>query len=240
LAFSDKPLTLNQKVSIPLPISMQIIFEDYYLLVLNKPAGLSTESGTHKHPSAETEALMYFTNSLNENSSSKRLKPTPYLRSVHRLDRASSGVLVFAKTKAALTHLMGQFERRETEKTYRTVVEKAPAAETGTLKHFLKKSEDGKRAIIADTQVKGSQPCELSYTVLKMIGKQAELEIRPVTGRFHQIRAQLAHIGCPVVGDVAYGGKPLKEHEIMLHAERLKIVHPKTEESIVFEVAPAW
>lgn len=219
---------------------MQIIFEDYYLLVINKPAGLSTESGTHKHPSAETEALLYFTRSLNESSTSSRLKATPYLRSVHRLDRASSGVLVFAKTKAALTHLMGQFERREVEKTYRAMVEKAPASETGTLKHFLKKSEDGRKAIISDTQVKGSQPCELSYTVLKMIGKQAELEIRPVTGRFHQIRAQLAHIGCPVVGDVAYGAKPLNEHEVKLHAERLKIVHPKTEEEMVLEAAPAW
>ncbi len=219
---------------------MHIIFEDQFLLAICKPAGLSTESGTHKHPSAETEAMSYYKDSLQKNATAKQQKPTPYLRSVHRLDRASSGVLVFAKTKAALTYLMGQFERRETEKTYRAIVEKAPVPTCGTLEHFLKKSEDGRKAIVSDTQLHGSQPCALSYTLLKMMGEQAELEIRPVTGRFHQIRAQLAHIGCPVVGDVAYGAKPLKEHEVMLHAERLKVVHPATGEVLVLEVGPAW
>ena len=209
-------------------------------MLFRSPAGLSTESGASRHPSAETEALLYFTKSLNESSTSTRLKTTPYLRAVHRLDRASSGVLVFAKTKAALTHLMGQFERREIEKVYRAVVEKAPRTEAGTLKHFLRKSEDGHTAIISDTQVKGAQPCELAYKVLKMEGKQAELEIHPVTGRFHQIRAQLAYIGCPVAGDVTYGGKPYKEHEVKLHAERLTILHPKTELPLVLEAAPAW
>lgn len=207
---------------------MQIIFEDYYLLVINKPAGLSSESGTSRHPSAETEALLYFTQVLNLNSTSKRLKATPYLRAVHRLDRASSGVLVFAKTKAALTHLMGQFERRETEKIYRALVESTPKLKSGTLSHFLMRSEDGRSAIVSDTLVRGAQPCELDYRVLKMNSKQAEMEINPRTGRFHQIRAQLAHIGCPIVGDVLYGGKALKEFEIKLHAERLTIVHPKT------------
>lgn len=218
---------------------MQIIFEDYYLLVINKPAGLSSESGASRHPSAETEALLYFTQTLNANSTSKRLKATPYLRAVHRLDRASSGVLVFAKTKAALTHLMGQFERRETEKVYRAVVEKAPVPDEGTLTHFLRRAEDGRSAIIETTPVHGAQSCVLDYKLLKMRGKQAELEIHPSTGRFHQIRAQLAFIGCPIVGDVLYGGKAGREHEIKLHAEKLTIVHPKTEETLVLEALPA-
>jgi 23S rRNA pseudouridine1911/1915/1917 synthase len=217
---------------------MHIIFEDYYLLVINKPAGLSSESGASRHPSAETEALLYFTKSLNESSTSNRLKPTPYLRAVHRLDRASSGVLVFAKTKAALTHLMGQFERRETEKIYRAVVEIIPKPASGTLANFLLKSEDGRKAIVAETQVKGAQPCELTYKVTKMKGKFAELEVHPLTGRFHQIRAQLAHFGSPIVGDVLYNAKPLREHEIKLHAEKLTIKHPKTGETLVLEVPP--
>jgi 23S rRNA pseudouridine1911/1915/1917 synthase len=218
---------------------MHIIFEDYYLLVINKPAGLSSESGASRHPSAETEALLYFTKSLNESSTSNRLKPTPYLRAVHRLDRASSGVLVFAKTKAALTHLMGQFERRETEKIYRAVVENIPKPASGSLTNFLIKSEDGRKAIISEIQVKGAQPCELTYKVTKMKGKIAELEVHPLTGRFHQIRAQLAHFGSPIVGDVLYNGKPLREHEIKLHAERLTIKHPKTGETLVLEAPPA-
>ena len=219
---------------------MQIIFEDYYLLVINKPAGLSSESGASRHPSAETEALLYFTKSLNESSTSNRLKPTPYLRAVHRLDRVSSGVLVFAKTKAALTHLMDQFERRELEKTYRALLEKSPKPAEGTLTHFLKKSDDGRSAIISKTQEKGSQPCELEYKVLGMRGNHTEVEIRPITGRFHQIRAQFGFIGCPVVGDVAYGGKKVVEFEVKLHAERLKLVHPKTGEEMVLEAGVGW
>lgn len=178
---------------------------------------------------------MYFTKWLNDHSSSKRLKVTPYLRAVHRLDRASSGVLIFAKTKAALTHLMGQFERRETEKIYRALVEKAPKTEAGKLEHFHKRTEDGKKALILTGNEAGTQPCELAYKTLRMRGKQAELEIQPLTGRFHQIRAQLAHIGCPIVGDVLYGGKALVEHEIKLHAERLTVIHPISEQQLVLE-----
>lgn len=217
---------------------MEIVFEDYYLLVINKPAGLSSESGASRHPSAEKEALLYFTKALNEASASTRLKPTPYLRAVHRLDRASSGVLVFAKTKMALTNIMGQFERRETEKVYRAIVEKMPPAQEGKLSHFLKRSEDGRSAIVSNNPSKDAQPVELEYKVLGMKGKFAELEVKPLTGRFHQIRAQLAHIGCPIVGDVTYGAKPEKEHEVKLHAEKLTILHPKTEQILVLEAAP--
>ncbi|MBK7939532.1 MAG: hypothetical protein IPJ82_21685 [Lewinellaceae bacterium] len=126
---------------------MQILFEDYYVLAVNKPAGLSSESGKERHPSAEQEALMYFTKQLQERSSSKRLKSTPYLRPVHRLDRAASGILVFAKTKAALTNLMEQFEKREVEKVYRAITETRPPADAGTLSHWLKKTRKGARRL---------------------------------------------------------------------------------------------
>lgn len=207
---------------------MQIIFEDYYLLAINKPAGLSSESGKERHPSAEQEALMYFTQHLQKNSSSKRLKETPYLRAVHRLDRASSGVLVFAKTKQALSALMLQFEQRTVEKIYQAVVEKPPASPSGHLANWLLKDESGRKALISEKQLRDSQHCILDYITLPSEGKTILLEVHPKTGRFHQIRAQLAHIGCPIAGDVLYGGKPWHEHQIKLHAQRLHFIHPKT------------
>lgn len=217
---------------------MQILFEDYYLLAVNKPAGLSSESGRERHPSAEQEALFYFTGQLQQKSASKRLKATPYLRAVHRLDRVASGILLFAKTKTALVNLMEQFEKKEVEKVYRAVTEKKPPADSGTLKHWLKKDPEGRKALVSEKESRGAQFCELTYKVLEMKGNECLLELRPQTGRFHQIRAQLAHIGCPIVGDVLYGGKFRKENQIKLHAFRLTFKHPKTGAPVELEALP--
>ena len=178
---------------------------------------------------------MYFTQNLQKNSSSKRLKETPYLRVAHRLDRASSGVLVFAKTKQVLSALMLQFEQRTVEKIYQAIVEKQPAEPSGHLVNWLLKDGSGRKALISEKQVRDSQHCILDYITLATEGKTALLEVHPKTGRFHQIRAQLAHIGCPIAGDVLYGGKPWQEHQIKLHAQRLTFTHPKTGVAMTLE-----
>jgi 23S rRNA pseudouridine1911/1915/1917 synthase len=207
---------------------MQILFEDQDLMVIHKPSGLSSESGTARHPSAEKEALELYSQKVLGDGGGMRMKISPYLRAVHRLDRASSGVLVLAKSKSMLTELMNQFERREVKKTYRAVVQKSPPAASGILTHFLKRDETGKKALVFNRAVSDTQPCESEYVVLEKNDEYALLEIRPRTGRFHQIRAQLAHIGCPIVGDVLYGGKFWREHEIKLHAQRLTFFHPRS------------
>ncbi len=210
---------------------MNILFEDADILVLNKPAGLSTESGNAPHPSAEKLAMELF------GAPQKRL----YLRAVHRLDRASSGVLVLAKSKPALSELMRQFEQRLVQKTYQALVEKSPAKDSDVLSHWLKRDETGKKALVFDQYTPDTQPCALEYKVLEKRDGQAVLDITPETGRFHQIRAQLAHIGCPIYGDVIYGGQFWRDHEIKLHAVRLCFRHPRTGTDMKIE-APwdAW
>jgi 23S rRNA pseudouridine1911/1915/1917 synthase len=219
---------------------LDVLFEDYYLLAVNKEAGLSAESGAARHPSAENQALMYFTEELNKNSTSKRLKATPFLRVAHRLDRAASGVLVMAKTKSALTNLMQQFENRAAQKTYYALVSKPMPQKEGTLKNWLKKDADGVKALIFNKDGKGHQICELHYRMVEQRGKDYLLEIKPVTGRFHQIRAQLAHAGAPIVGDSPYGGRPGEPYQIKLHAASLRFQHPKTGEWTEITAPMPW
>ncbi|MBL7809735.1 MAG: RluA family pseudouridine synthase [Saprospiraceae bacterium] len=214
---------------------MNILFEDHDLMVLDKPAGLSTESGHASHPSAEKLAQELFHQKQPE---SRRI---PYLRAVHRLDRASGGVLVLAKSKQALTELMRQFEQRLVKKTYQALTDHAPKHDSGVLSHWLKRDESGKKALVFDQNMPGTQPCALEYKVLERRDGMALLEIYPETGRFHQIRAQLAHIGCPIYGDVLYGGPLWQEHKIKLQAIRLYFMHPRTNTPVTIE-APwdAW
>ena len=115
-----------------------------------------------------------------------------------------------------------------------------PKPPSGHLRHWLARSEDGKTAVITDNQVRNSQLALLDYTFKELKNHQPMIEIKPQTGRFHQIRAQLANIGCPVVGDVAYGAKPWQDHAIMLHAHQLICKHPKTQEPLILEAWPEW
>lgn len=212
---------------------MQILFEDQDVMVINKPAGLSTESGKALHPSAEKEAMAVYHRQLD--SEGKRWGIAPYLRAVHRLDRASSGVLVLAKSRAALSDLMRQFETRTVEKIYQAKVRKALPEAQGTLRHWLKRDESGKRALVFDAETQDAQPCLLEYKILESGNEEILLEIRPKTGRFHQIRAQLAHVGAPIIGDEWYGGEVWRPHEMKLHAVSLTFAHPRSGQPMTVE-----
>ena len=209
---------------------MDILFEDYYLLAVDKPAGLTVDLGNGKLPSVERDALFYLAEVLNEGSTSTRLKATPFLRAATRIERQVSGIVLLAKTKAALLHLQDQSDKGEIEKTFMAITDKVPAAETGALVHWLKKDEKTRKSLVFNRENKNLQRCEMLYAIKEKSWKGALLELHPITDFYHQARAQMAHIGCPIFGDDQYGNRLWKEHQIKLHAERFKFKHPKSGE----------
>lgn len=153
---------------------------------------------------------------------------------VHRLDRPVSGIVVLARTSKALERMNKIFQTREVEKTYWAVVKQVPQVPQGTLIHWLVKNTQKNITTAYPTEVNGSQRAELSYKVLaKLNDGLCLLEVKPQTGRSHQIRVQLASMKCPIVGDVKYGYPTLnKDASIHLHARQLEFIHPVQKELI--------
>jgi 23S rRNA pseudouridine1911/1915/1917 synthase len=216
------------KPSIP-----EILFEDNHLLVINKPAGLLSQGDDSGHRSV----LDVFKDYLKE----KYNKPgNVYLGLVHRLDRPVSGVMVLARTSKAAARLSAQFRDKKAEKTYMALVTGKPTRRKGTLEHHMGSGarSDG-RTPISDRPFTDSRKATLDYEVLNASEDTSLLKLKPVTGRRHQIRAQLSMAGVPVLGDVKYGSAIRgKDRAITLHAWRLVIEHPVGGRRMVFETDP--
>ena len=213
------------------PISTLILYEDNHLLAINKPAGeLVQGDETGDEPLVET---------CKKYIKEKYHKPGEvFLGVVHRLDRPVSGVVVFARTSKALERMNEQFRGRETKKTYWTIVKNKPQQESGTLVHWLVKNEKNNKVTAFVRENKDGQRSELSYRLLKLQSGFYLLEVTPITGRSHQIRVQLASMGCPIVGDVKYGyDTPNADKSICLHARQLTFLHPVKKETISLEAA---
>jgi len=154
---------------------------------------------------------------------------------VHRLDRVTSGVVLFAKKKSALKYFNAQFEIKNIQKTYLAIVSGEVKESKSSLSHFLRKDQKKKIAVIYKTRESNSKPCTLSYIQNKSIDGLSLLEVKPQTGRFHQIRAQLAFIGNPIFGDEKYGSTyKYVKNEVCLHAWKLKFKDFETEKVIEF------
>lgn len=212
---------------------LPILFEDNYLLAIDKPAGLQSDADRHRNPSAETQVADYFR------------KTFPWKKQLvvglsHRLDRPVSGVLLFAKTPAAVKALAAQFEARTVGKFYVAILEQCPPQDEGELKHWLKKDDLQKRAVVVNPHTKASQECRLRYKVLQKKEDKCLVEIELLTGRYHQIRVQMATIGCPVLGDEKYGGKIVNKGVSMIHLHCLRLIfdHPKTGERMEVSTPP--
>ncbi|MGB1111821.1 MAG: RluA family pseudouridine synthase [Schleiferiaceae bacterium] len=203
-----------------------VLFESNQLLVVQKPAGIITEDNPFEANNLEANYRAYLKQKIND----------PYLGVVHRLDRVTSGVVIFAKKRGTLKTLNRWFEERQIQKTYWAITSKAPKEEKGVLIHHLLINQKSKKALVVDPKVKGAKKAELSYKVLSSLDDHYLLEINPKTGRFHQIRAQLSHMGCPIIGDEKYGSTaPYQKLQIALHARSLQLPEPVNGSPVIFE-----
>ena len=213
-------------------MNISIIKETPGWLAVNKPAGIQVERNPFG-PSVESLAYAHLA----------KKRGNPYVGIIHRLDRVTTGVVLVAKKKGALKELNEQFRLRKVRKTYLAMVDKAPPQAEATLTHWLEKDQQEKRAQVVDTASGQGSECTLSYRQLWVDDNgRALLEVSPITGKYHQIRAQLAAIGCPIVGDLHYGAaEAYQPNQIMLHAWKLAFFDPAKKRRLEVEAAaPEW
>lgn len=204
-----------------------ILYEDDVILVINKPAGLMVEPDRNGHPNLLQQVKKYLNTSLPG-------KTDVYAQHIHRLDRPVSGVILFAKQRSVLKNLSEQFAERKVKKYYQALTDKAPAARIGTLEHWHRKEK--KRAMLYDTEIPYSEKAVLTYDIIAIEQERYRWNIELLTGKFHQIRAQLAQLGCPIIGDNHYGSTlPYLPNSIALHAWKLLFFHPITNTEMSIE-----
>ena len=216
----------------PEDIIKDILFEDNHLLIVNKrPSQIVQGDKTGDEPLSDT---------LKEFIRIRDHKPGKvYLGVVHRLDRAVSGVLIFAKTSKALSRLNEMLKEGKIKKTYWAIVQKPPGELQGHLVHFLRRNEQNNKSFAFDKPVGHSKKAELIYEVIDKSDNFYLIEIGLLTGRHHQIRAQLAKIGSPIKGDLKYGfDRPNRDRSIHLHSRKVELVHPVKKEKLVILADP--
>ncbi len=206
-------------------LALHIIFEDDVLLVCDKPAGLMVEPDRNNHPNL----LQQVKNYLKETTGEK----LPYAQHLHRLDRVTSGLVLFTKQKQYLKNLSEQFAQREVSKQYVALTDKAPQVLTGTLEHWHCKEK--KKAVLVPEGTPYAEKAKLDYTVTAQ-GNYFLWHINLHTGKYHQIRVQLASLDCPIIGDELYGStQAYHPNAIALHAAKLSIQHPISHQTLLFE-----
>jgi len=214
-----------------LDLKNRILFEDNHLIVVNKLAGELVQ-GDHTGDQPLLERVRAY---IKE----KYQKPGQvFCGLVHRLDRPTSGIVVFARTSKALSRMNKIFEQREVQKTYYAVVQEKPNPSQARLTHFLKKDAKKNRSFVRRPDERGAKKAELTYTVFAESQRYYLLQVELHTGRHHQIRAQLSAIGSPIKGDLKYGfARSNHDASISLHAGRISFIHPVTKEHLDIKAA---
>ncbi len=203
---------------------LEILQENAAFLVINKPPGLATQPDKTGDDSLLKLAEEYCGHALHV---------------VHRIDRPVSGLVLIAKTAEAMTLISAQFQAKRVQKDYLAIVQNLPPQPSGTLVHFLKKNQVKNTSTVFDEEQPGTERAELRYQLLDSGKNYHLLHIQMVTGKHHQIRAQLAAMGCPIKGDVKYGARRSnQDRSIHLHSWRLTFDNPATGERILLEAEP--
>ncbi len=211
--------------------NLQVLHEDNHIIVVNKRVGDIVQGDkTGDKPLSEI---------VKEYIKDKYNKPGEvFLGVVHRLDRPTTGIVVFARTSKALTRLNELFSNRETQKNYWAIVKNKPEKSEDKLIHYIKRNEKNNTSRAHVKEVPDSKLASLDYKIIKHLDNYFVLEINLHTGRHHQIRAQLATIGCPIKGDLKYGfDRSNPDGGINLHARQLIFIHPIAKQEITI-IAP--
>lgn len=211
---------------------ISVLYEDNHFIAINKRVG-DLVQGDKTGDMALSEMLKGYLKD-------KFQKPGEvFLGVIHRLDRPVSGVVLFAKTSKGLAKANALFQNKATEKTYLAIVENAPPAQEGLLEQYLRRNESQNKSYVSEKPIPNSKFCALRYKYLQALDKYHLLEVNLYTGRHHQIRAQLAHLGCPIKGDLKYNSKRSNpDGGISLHSYRLAFEHPVRKAPIVILAPP--
>jgi 23S rRNA pseudouridine1911/1915/1917 synthase len=206
--------------------NLQVLFEDNHIIIVNKRAGDITQGDkTGDKPLSDV---------VKEYVKDKYNKPgLVFIGTVHRLDRPTSGIVIFARTSKALERLNKMLRDKVIHKTYWALVKNPPKKTSDTLINFLKKDTKKNKSFVYKKEIEGSKNAILHYKVIKKLENYFLVEIDLETGRHHQIRTQLSHIGSAIKGDLKYGfPRSNKDGSISLHARKIKFTHPVSKEEV--------
>lgn len=203
---------------------LNILFEDNHLIVVNKNPGELTQGDITGDETLGDKIKAYLKKKYN--------KPgNVYLGTIHRIDRPTTGVIIYAKTSKALSRMNEKFRNNEISKTYWAIVKNKLPKQSDILENYLSKNNKKNKSFV--TKGKDGKYSKLNYNIIKSLDNYYQYEIKPETGRHHQIRVQLSNIGSPIKGDLKYGAKRSnKDGSICLHAREIIFKHPVTKEEL--------
>ncbi len=208
---------------------MQVLYEDNHIIIVNKESGEIVQGDKTGDKTLADDVKAYI--------KERYAKPgNVFLGVTHRLDRPVSGLVIFAKTSKALSRINDMFRNGEVHKTYWAISKNRPAEEEATLTHWIKRNEKQNKSYAYDKEVPGTKKAILHYKIIGCTDNYTLFEINLLTGRHHQIRCQLAKIGCPIKGDLKYGAERSNpDGSISLLARKIEFVHPVSKERISVE-----
>ena len=208
---------------------IEVLFEDNHIIAVNKQSGDIVQGDKTGDKTLGEKVALFLKNKYN--------KPgNVFVGVTHRIDRPVTGVVLFAKTSKALARLNEMFQSKTVQKTYWALVTNVPEEKKAVLTHYLIKDSKINKSVALNHERNGAKKSILSYEMLESAYKFPLLEVKPITGRSHQIRAQLSKIRCAIVGDLKYGARhPNSNQSICLHAKKIEFIHPITKEAVVIE-----